>query len=219
MNIPMRLVICLVLTTFSFAVHAQSNNNNKGATPVEVENGPNNPVPVTVENEVSGSMDIESLPQSLVDKIDDLVEASEVRKIPVRCAGFAREGNRDSFAARLTCSIRGTEETSFSQVPAGKYVALTDVVIAATNIASVDQRYNLSIGAGTSFGPGGSGARFIGTTDAGSRSHFTTPFVIATEGKSILVNNFARSGEPAFEGMDANVEVFGYMADIDTLGY
>ena len=46
-----RLTICLALTTFSLAVHAQS-NNNKGATPVEVENGPNNPVPVEINNPV-----------------------------------------------------------------------------------------------------------------------------------------------------------------------
>lgn len=194
---------------------------------VTIVNDSSNAVPVTGdvtatvdgEVEISGTVDIESLPQAVVDKIDALVEASVVRKIPVRCAGFAREGDRDSTAARLTCRIRGPEETSFTEVPEGKYLALTDVAISATNIASVDQRYNLSIGAGTNFGPGGSGARFIGTTDAGSRSHFTTPFVIATEGKSILVNNFARTGEPVFAGMDANVEVFGYMADIETLGY
>ena len=44
----MRYLLIVVLCTFSLVVHAQS--NNKGATPVEVENGPNNPVPVTVEN-------------------------------------------------------------------------------------------------------------------------------------------------------------------------
>ena len=195
----------MLLCAFSLAGHAQS-NNNKGATPVEVANGPNNPVPVT-------------LPQALVDKTGDLTKANAVRKIPVKCQGFAREGQRDSTAARLTCRIRGLEQTNFTEVPAGKFVALTDVTISATNIASVDQRYNLSIGAGTVYGPGSTGARFIGTTDTGSRSHFTTPFVIATEGQSILVTNFARSGVPAFEGMDADIEVFGYIADIDTLGY
>ena len=45
----MRLLICLALTTSSLAVHAQS--NNKGATPVEVENGPNNPVPVSIQQD------------------------------------------------------------------------------------------------------------------------------------------------------------------------
>ena len=47
MNNILRSILILALTTFSLAVHAQS-NNNKGATPVEVENGPNNPIPVTI---------------------------------------------------------------------------------------------------------------------------------------------------------------------------
>lgn len=47
MNIFMRLIICLALTTFSLVAHAQANGNRKAA-PVEVENGPNNPVPVVV---------------------------------------------------------------------------------------------------------------------------------------------------------------------------
>jgi hypothetical protein len=218
-------VYALIFSVWTTSVFAAPPSGVQGN--VTVVNDSSNAIPVTGdvsasvegEVEVSGSVDVESLPQSLIDKIDALVAASVARKIPVRCSGFAREGDRDSFAARLTCRLRGLEQTSFTEVPVGKYVALTDVTISATNIASVDQRYNLSIGAGTNFGPGGSGARFIGTTDAGSRSHFTTPFVIATEGKSILVNNFARTGEPAFEGMDADVEVFGYIADIDTLGY
>ena len=44
-----RYLLIVVLCTFSLVVHAGS--NNKGATPVEVENGPNNPVLVSVQQD------------------------------------------------------------------------------------------------------------------------------------------------------------------------
>ena len=42
-----RLIAVLLMTTISLAAHAQP-NKKKGAAPVEVKNGPNNPVPVEV---------------------------------------------------------------------------------------------------------------------------------------------------------------------------
>ena len=46
----MQMFLILVLCVFSVSAEAQG--NNKGATPVEVENGPNNPIPVTIENSI-----------------------------------------------------------------------------------------------------------------------------------------------------------------------
>ena len=57
----MKKIIAIVTIAFSFSAYAQQ--NNKGPEPVEVENGPNNPVPVVVQNpqtdvNVSGEVDV-----------------------------------------------------------------------------------------------------------------------------------------------------------------
>jgi hypothetical protein len=78
----------------SLVVHAQS--NNKGATPVEVENGPNNPVPVTVEN--NADVNVANVPDVTV--VNTLAEPipTAVQSLPERALihdgkAFALEPN------------------------------------------------------------------------------------------------------------------------------
>ncbi len=190
MNILMRLIICLALTAFSLAAHAQSNNNNnKGATPVEVENGPNNPVPVTVEN--TADVNIVGMPTPEATVVCRL-DAGSASGPPHTSSGFQTAQNR------IICPD-GVSRVNVKRIAFSPDIEFSRVVA----------KFRVTVGlspAGTSFDPQG----FLAiVTDGSPMADVAQPFVIDPADESIRIYAViaAFSGlEPT--GVDRNGDIF-----------
>ena len=192
MNILMRLVICLALTIFSLAVYAQS--NNKGATPVEVENGPNNPVPVGVANDETNPVPVRSV----------------VRRIPVLCVfpQFSANGQNDAIACVTPTGL------AVSPVPPGYFLAITDI-IATSQLPTGSSgqalvRVSSRLG-GTKFGAGVPMMLKPGETQS---LHYQSPHQVLPVGRipvATVATNFGNV-------YPVDVNVTGYLVAVDDLG-
>jgi hypothetical protein len=193
MNIFMRLVIFLALTAFCLVGHAQS-NNNKGATPVEVENGPNNPVPITIEN----------------DETSPVPARSVVRRIPVLCVfqQFSTNGLNNAVACVTPNGM------AVSPVPTGYFLAITDIIATSQQpVGSIGQalvRVSSRSG-GTQFGAGVPMMLKPGETQS---LHYQSPHQVLPAGRIPTASVATNFGDV----FPVDVNITGYLVAVDDLG-
>ena len=202
MNIFLRLTVCLALATFSLAVHAQS-NNNKGATPVEVENGPNNPVPV----------DLINVPDVAVanDETSPVPARSVVRRIPVLCVFPQFSANGPPNDAIVCVTPTGM---AVSPVPPGYFLAITDVIATSQHpTGSLGQalvRVSSRSG-GTQFGAGVPMMLKPGETQS---LHYQSPHQVLPAGRIPVASVATNFGDV----YPVDVNITGYLVAVDDLG-
>ena len=180
-------ILPLALLLAAASVHAQTSK------PVEVENGPNNPVPVDVKNAED----------------DPLFVKAAVAKIPVTCDEVTGLGPND-LTVTPVCRRVDTGEPAFP-VPPMMTFALTDVLTNRNALSPPGSSFFLTL---RSSG-GGFRINFSGDQATSPSKHFVTPMVFVREGDFLRITN----GDISATGNLVDVFISGYLVASDSIGY
>jgi hypothetical protein len=213
----MQKIIAIVICAFSFSAYAQSINNNKGATPVEVENGPNNPVPVVVENPqseiaVTGEVSVSNVPNVTVANIEasPIPARSVVKRIPVLCV-FQQFSAVDLKEALACVTPTGM---AVSPIPSGYFLAITDIIATSQlPTGSVGQAL-VSVSSRAGGVQFGAGVPMILKPGETQSLHYQTPHQVLPVGRTPTASVAINFGDV----FPVDVNITGYLVETGDLG-
>lgn len=213
----MKKIIAIVICAIGFSAHAQSNNSNKGATPVEVENGPNNPVPVVVQNPqseitVTGEVNVANVPDVAVvnNEARPVPARSVVRRIPVLCV-FQQFSAVDLKEAVACVTPTGM---AVSPVPSGYFLAITDIIATSQlPTGSVGQAL-VSVSSRAGGVQFGAGVPMILKPGETQSLHYQSPHQVLPSGRTPTASVAINFGDV----FPVDVNITGYLVTTDDLG-
>lgn len=129
------------------------------------------------------------------------VQAAPPDAVPVLCTVILSVGSTNTFGCR-----RQDTDALFTQIPAGLFLHVTDVIIIRNNLATSGEYY-ATIGRDAGMFQGEPRITTSGTPLDPTVFHFKTPVIILDSGEALAARNDGSSDFPI------NIYVSGYLAD------